>query len=271
MSVGQTVEELSQLEHLGEDAPAWWAYKRQGDMGARDRLILKHASLVKHIAGRLAVGMPQEVLASDLETYGIFGLLEAMERFDENRGIKFETYAVVRIRGAILDGLRQMDWVPASVRRRARQVEEAYNHLYTTLGRAATDEEMAEYMEMDLDSFQDLLAQVSTLSLVYLDEIWGTEDEDGRPTALRDFIADEDSADPLEQVEWNEKREVLAEAIERLPDKERLVVSLHYYEGLTLVEISRILDLSASRISQLHSKAILRLRGYLGRHKALFA
>ncbi len=257
------------LSHLGEDAPLWIAYRRHDDEKAREELITKHVELVKYVAGQLAMGMPAEVQQEDLETYGIFGLMDAMERFDIHRGIKFETYAVTRVRGSILDGVRNMDWVPASVRRKTRQIEEAYQYLREELGRQATDQEMAEYLDMTVQRFRADVEQVSRSSLVYLDEVRRDEDSSG-VTSLLSFVPDENAADPFDSLAWKTQKERIAHAIEELSERERLIVTLYYYEGLTLAEIGEVLDLSASRISQIHSKIVLKLRGMLSEDRSLF-
>ena len=257
------------LSHLTADPSLWMDYKRSDDKQARDELIKKHLKLVKYVAGQLAVGMPPEVQPEDLETYGIFGLVDALKRFDMTRGIKFETYAVTRVRGSILDGVRKMDWVPASVRRKTRKIEEAYQALREKLGRQATDQEMAEYLDVSLGRFKGDVEQMSRSSLVYLDEVRSDEDGGG-VTSLLSFIPDDNATDPFEAVSWKRQKELLAEAIKDLKERERLILTLYYYEGLTLAEIGEVLDLSASRISQIHSKTVLKLRGMLGANENLF-
>lgn len=245
----------------------WVAYKERGDPQAREQIIVQYVHLVKYVSGRLAMGLPPHVDADDLYSYGIFGLINAVERFDHTRGIKFETYAITRIRGSILDGLRAMDWVPASLRQRAKEVEEAYWKLENRLGRSASDEEVAAEMGIEVDHFHRVLGDLGRSQILSLDEFWPMSDGDDGEFTLRDLVGDEKAADPFASATMTELRDVLADAINKLPEKEKLVVSLYYYEGLTAKEISQAMNLSVSRISQLHSKALLRLRGRLGRYK----
>ncbi len=244
----------------------WKAYKEHGDLGAREQLIIHHIHLVKYVAGRVAIGLPAYVDSDDLYSYGIFGLINAVERFDHRRGIKFETYAITRIKGAILDGLRAMDWVPSSLRQRAKELEDAYWRLETRLGRSATDEEVAAELGIGQEEFQRLIQDLSRSQILSLDEIWNSEGDESEFT-LKDLVADEQAEDPFASAAMAEMRRALAEAIEKLPEKERLVVTLYYYEGLTAKEISVVMRLSVSRISQLHSKALLRLRARMSRAK----
>lgn len=247
----------------------WDRYKAQGDTEARDELILQYASLVKYIAGRLMPNLSTLVEMDELISYGIEGLIDAVEKFDHKRNIKFETYALVRIRGAMIDGLRSMDWVPVSVRQKARELEKVYAEVENRLGRAATDQEIADSLGMELSSFQTLLKNVNLATLVYLEDFLAGDDQSDRNKRIADFIKDDQAEDAVKIVELNESKAVLADAISKLPDKERTVVFLYYYEGLTLREIGEVLELSESRISQLHTKSILRLRGRLSKKKHL--
>ncbi|MBE3590223.1 MAG: FliA/WhiG family RNA polymerase sigma factor [Firmicutes bacterium] len=248
-------------------AEAWQAYRQSQDAADKDALVERYLPLVKHVAGRLAVGLPQHIDPEDLYSYGVFGLLDAIAKFDPSRGVKFETYAYTRIRGSMLDGLRDMDWVPASLRQKARQLERAYGELEARLGRAATDEEVAAALGMDPQALQELLRDVARVTVVSLDDAaWSHEEGDGE-VALQEIVADGRARDPLESAYLQERKRILAEAIDKLPPKERTVVALYYYEGLTATEIAHVMGLSVSRISQLHSKAILRLRGRLARQK----
>jgi len=246
-----------------ESAAARAAY-RTADSETREALVVRHLPLVKHIAARLAMGLPSHIELDDLYSYGVFGLLDALEKFDPARGVKFETYAFTRVKGAILDGLRAMDWVPASMRQRARQVEEAFGRVEARLGRAASDEEVAAELGLGAADFGRILADVERASLLSLDELWG--DESGEEYALRDVVRDESAPDPTQSAEWRDREQILAEAVEALPERERTVLTLFYYDGLTPKEIAAVLGVSVSRISQLHSKAVLRLRGYLMRY-----
>lgn len=247
----------------------WRDYKENRDQKAREELIVHYTSLVKYAAGQMAMGMPREVRPEDLETYGVFGLIDAMDRFDPQRRIKFETYAISRIKGAILDGIRKMDWVPASVRRKVRAIEDAYRDFYVEYGRNASDEELAGELGITVERLREDLSQMSRSALIYLDHS-PPADNDDRENSLLATIPDRDVRDPFETAQWNSQKRRLGEAIEDLKEKERLVITLYYYEGLTLTEIAGVLDLSPSRISQIHSKAVMRLRGRLAGDRDLF-
>ncbi len=227
--------------------------------------IEKYLPLVKRISGRLLISLPQHVDEDDLIGYGVFGLLDALERFDPVRGVKFETYATLRIRGAIIDGLRTMDWVPHSARQKIKRIQDAFAEVEARHGRPASNEEVAVLLEMEPRDLEAALHQGQMLTLTSLDEVAvGEEGEAYTPrTQLMDPIAQE----AFQEVELDEQKKILADAIEKLPEKEKLVVALYYQEDLTLKEIAAIMKLSESRISQLHSQAILRLRGRLSRQK----
>lgn len=225
--------------------------------------IEKYLPLVKRIAGRLAISLPNHVEEDDLIGYGVFGLLDALDRFDAARGVKFETYATLRIRGAIIDGLRTMDWVPHSARQKIKRIQEAFTEIETQKGRPARNEEVAALLQMDLRDLEAAIHQGQMLTLTSLDEVAAGEEGDTPRTQLTDPIAQE----AFQEVELLEQKKILADAIEKLPEKEKLVVALYYQEDLTLKEIAAIMKLSESRISQLHSQAILRLRGRLSRQK----
>ena len=235
---------------------------RSADADTREQLVMRYLPLVKHVAARLAMGLPAHIEMDDLYSYGVFGLLDALQKFDPSRGVKFETYAFTRVKGAILDGLRAMDWVPASMRQRARQVEEAYGRVEARLGRAAEDEEIAGEIGLTQVELGRVLADIERASLLSLDELWG--DDAGEEYALRDLVRDENAADPTQSAEWRDREEILADAVDRLPERERTVLTLFYYDGLTPKEIAAVLGVSVSRISQLHSRAVLRLRGHMG-------
>ncbi len=237
----------------------WSQYKVEGRQELRDRLILHYAPLVKYVAGRVAVGLPQNVEQSDLVSYGIFGLIDAIDKFDPERGFKFETYAISRIKGAILDELRSIDWVPRSVRAKARGIEKAYAKLEGELHRTPTDDEIARELDISDDQLQTMLGQISFVGLVALDEMLSVGGDRGDGITLGDTIADVRQG-PVAAFEVEEMRQLLAQAINRMPDREKTVVTLYYYEGLTLAEIGEILGVTESRVCQIHTKAVLQLR-----------
>ena len=224
---------------------------------------MAYSPLVKYVAGRMSSGLPAHVEEADLISYGLGGLISAIERFDTSREIKFETYAITRIRGAIIDELRNLDWVPRSVRARAREIERANMKLEARLQRAPTDEEMAGELDMSIAEFQESLLQISNSTIVALDELWNVADATGDQVSLLDTLADRDAPDPQQLVDESELRDRIADAIAALPEREKLVVALYYYENLTLREIGEVLGVTESRISQLHTKAVLRLRSKL--------
>ena len=240
----------------------WRSYKVDGDERARERLVVAYSPLVKFIAGRMASGLPSHVEDADLVSYGLLGLIGAIERFDLEREIKFETFAVARIKGAIIDELRSLDWVPRSVRSRARDVERAHAALEASLGRAPTDEEMAVKLEMTVDEFRDALLEIANSSVLALDDLWTFADPEGGggQISVLDTIQDPNALDPEREANTAELKDRLADAIESLPERERLVIALYYYESLTLREIGEVLGVTESRVSQLHTKAVLALR-----------
>jgi RNA polymerase sigma factor FliA len=242
-------------------AECWRLYKDENDQKARDQLILAYSPLVKYVAGRMSSGLPAHIEEADLVSYGLLGLIGALERFDLSRAIKFETYAISRIRGSIIDELRALDWVPRSVRSWARKVEACITRLENELKRAPTDEEIANGLGVGVEEFQDILNQISCASVVALDEFWDAPNQGQDKINLIDTIEDADAPDPSRAYRQQAVKEILANAIQRLPERERIVVGLYYYEGLTLKEIGEVLGVTESRVSQLHTKAILRLRG----------
>jgi len=256
--------ELSTPEsHTNDVRSLWRRWKEAGDSEAKGRLIEHYLSLVDFVTGRLAIGLPRNVSKDDLGSYGIMGLIDAVEKFDLERGLQFETYASWRIRGSIIDGLRQSDWVPRSVREKARKIEEAYQLLEQQHLRSVTDREMCEYLQVSEQEFHQMLQEVSVTSICSLEDPIREEESE---TRMR-LLVDERAKNPEDTVNELYLKESLAKAIERLTEKERTVVSLFYYEELSLSEIAEVMSLSPSRISQLHSKAILRLRGSLSRAK----
>jgi RNA polymerase sigma factor for flagellar operon FliA len=243
-------------------AALWAEYKADGMREARERLILHYSPLVKFVAGRVAAGLPQSIEQSDLVSYGIFGLIDAIDKFDPGRGFKFETYAISRIKGAIIDELRSIDWVPRSVRAKARSIERAYSKLENELKRSPDDDEVAAELEMSRGELANTLSQISLTGLVALDELLQASSSDRAGGATRgDNIPSDGVHDPVAAYEVDEMKHLLADAINRMPDRERLVLTLYYYEGLTLAEIGAILSVTESRVCQIHTKAILQLRG----------
>ncbi len=234
----------------------WAEYRENRRADIREKLIEQYLPLVKLVAGRIAIGLPQHIDKDDLISNGFFGLLEAIERYDLSRGVKFETYAVARIRGAMLDSLRAQDWIPATVRQKARQYEQTLAALENRLGRSASDDEVAAAMGITVPQLHNLINTLNGSTLIPLEDYVKTESSNSM------------TPNPSQFLENEEVKATLAKAIERLPEKERLVVTLYYYEGLTLKEISLILKLTEARISQLHTKAIFRLRGALSRIKS---
>src|SRR5256714_3960613 len=245
-----------------ETQALWRDYAKSKDQHVRDRLILTYAPLVKYVAGRLGSGLPAHVDENDLVSYGLLGLIGAIERFDPDRDIKFETYAIARIRGSIIDELRALDWVPRSVRSRAREIERAITSLEAKLGRAPTDEEISSKVGITVEELEDSLTDIARSSIAALDELWSVSGE-GDQVSLLDTLEDPDSVRPAEALDETELREILGDAISRLPEREKLVITLYYYEELTLREIGEVLGVTESRISQLHTKAILRLKARL--------
>lgn len=235
------------------------------DRGGWDTKQVEHyLPLVRRIAGRLAMALPSHVDEDDLIGYGVFGLLDAMKRFDIARGVKFETYATLRIRGSIIDGLRAMDWVPHSARQKVKQVQDAYGEMEMRLGRPAGMEEVAGFLAVDVKEIEGVLLQSQMLMLTSLDEAVTGEDGDISGSAL-DLLQDTRAAEAFEEVDQRDWYKTVVSAIEMLPEKEQMVLALYYQEELTLKEIAKVLKLSESRISQLHSQAILRLRGRLSK------
>jgi RNA polymerase sigma factor for flagellar operon FliA len=241
----------------------WRRYKSSGDERARERLVVAYSPLVKYVAGRMGSGLPAHVEESDLISYGLGGLISAIERFDLSREIKFETYAITRIRGSIIDELRTLDWVPRSVRAKAREIERANMKLEAKLQRAPTDEEIANELSMSIETFHESLLQISNSTIVALDELWNVSDATGDSVSLLDTLPDRGAPDPQMLVDQSELRDRIADAIAALPEREKLVVALYYYENLTLREIGEVLGVTESRVSQLHTKAVLRLRSKL--------
>ncbi|NLM68525.1 MAG: FliA/WhiG family RNA polymerase sigma factor [Firmicutes bacterium] len=236
----------------------WQQYKLNNDLAAREKLIEQYIPLVQYIAGRIAIHLPDNVEFNDLISYGIFGLMDAVDKFDLERDIKFETYASVRIRGGIMDGLRATDWIPRSVRTKAKQIDQTIMKLEHQFGRTPTDQEIAAALDMTLDKYHETVDQVRSIALLSLDDQI-TSDPDSESITLLDTLDDPTAAVDQELVDQETLQE-LAAAVDQLDERERLVVSLYYHEGLTLKEIGHVLEVSESRVSQIHSKAIRTLR-----------
>ena len=236
----------------------WERYKATGDNAARERLILQYAPLVKYVAGRVSVGLPSSIEQGDLTSYGMFGLIDAIEKFDLSKGVKFETYAIARIKGAIIDELRSIDWIPRSVRSKARNVEKALTGLESRLGRTPTEKELAVELELSVKELRQTLAQVSLTSLIALDESFAGDDNERQP--LIDTLQDPSSPDPQATYETVEMKALLADAVNRMPEREKTVVVLYYFEGMTLAQIGQVLSVTESRVCQLHTKAVMSLR-----------
>ena len=244
-------------------AELWRDFKETADPRLRERLILHYSPLVKYVAGRVGVGLPPNIEQADLVSYGIFGLIDAIEKFDITRAIKFETYAISRIKGAIIDELRAIDWIPRSVRYKAREVEKAYAALEARLHRTPTEPEVAEELGIGLDELHQIFSQVSFVNVIALDELLNVGGERGDKLSLVDTLEDTKAEDPVMAFETEETKYLLARAINTLPEREKIVVTLYYYEGLTLAEIGQVLGVTESRICQMHTKAVLQLRGKL--------
>jgi RNA polymerase sigma factor for flagellar operon FliA len=236
----------------------WEGYKQNSDKASRERLILQYSPLVKYVAGRVSVGLPATIEHADLVSYGMFGLIDAIEKFDLAKGVKFETYAISRIKGAIIDELRSIDWIPRSVRAKARDVEKALTSLELKLRRTPTEEELAEELDMGIKELRQVLTQVSLVSVVALDESFAGEDAERQ--ALVDTLQDPKAPDPESSYEDVEMRAMLAEALNRMSEREKTVLVLYYFEGMTLAQIGQVLGVTESRVCQMHTKAVLGLR-----------
>ena len=258
-------EDLAEVVALPLDPVAqdWQQFKAGGDRLVRERLILHYAPLVTAVAGRVGMRLPAMVEQADLVSYGMFGLIDAIEKYEPGRSVKFETYASARIRGAIIDELRAMDWIPRSVRTKARAVDRAYAELESELHRVPTESEVAARLQMDIRDLRALFTQLSTVNVAALDELLGAGEDRGDRLSLLDTLGDSRTPDPENSFEAQETKFLLARAIDQLGEREKLVLVLYYYEGMTLAEIGRVLGVTESRISQMHTAAMLRLRARL--------
>ena len=233
----------------------------------REEVIIQYSPMIKYVANRIAMRLPPHIEVDDLISVGVLGLMDAISKYDSSRGAKFKTYAEFRVRGAILDELRSMDWVPRSIRQKASQVDKVVQGLQAKLRRQPEDEEVAKEMGLSLDQFHETLNETKSIPIFSLEDL-GIAKESGDQQSLLDCLAGKADADPQTQIRLVELKEIIAKAIDALPEKERLMVSLYYYEELTMKEIGAVLDITESRVSQIHSKAVYRLRTKL---KAIIA
>ena len=259
-------KKFKELDAIGEDK-LWTKFIKNQDQTIRDYFVIKYAPLVKYVAGKISMGMPQNIEFDDLVSYGIFGLIDAINKFDPARGIKFKTYAMTRVRGAIFDELRSIDWIPRSIRQKAKQIEQVISELENKLGRTVEDEEIARELGVTIEEFHTLISKLSGTSILSLNDIWYLGDDNDELSILETLEAPE-NMNPDILIEKEEIRDYIIDAIKKLPEKEKKVIVLYYYEDLTLKEIGEVLEVTESRVSQLHTKAIMRLRGRLGRIKS---
>ena len=233
----------------------------------REEVIKRYSPMIKYVANRIAMRLPPHIEVDDLISVGVLGLMDAISKYDSTRGAKFKTYAEFRVRGAILDELRAMDWVPRSIRQKASNVDKVVQKLQAKLSRVPEDEEVAKEMGISLDQFHETLNETKSIPIFSLEDL-GIAKESGEQQSLLDCLAGKADADPQTQIRLIELKEIIAKAIDALPEKERLMVSLYYYEELTMKEIGAVLEITESRVSQIHSKAVYRLRTKL---KAIIA
>ncbi|WP_410605640.1 FliA/WhiG family RNA polymerase sigma factor [Amycolatopsis sp. lyj-90] len=238
----------------------WREFTEAPDQIVRDRLVLHYAPLVKYVAGRVGTGLPTHVDVGDLIQSGIFGLVDAIEKFEPARGLRFETYAMQRIRGAILDDLRSQDWVPRAVRSKAREAERALERLGARLNRTPTDAELAAELEISVDDLREFYGQMQLTSVIALEDLVAAGKDSG---SLVDTLPDDGAVDPVAVLVDQDNRRQLAQAIAQLTERDRIVVGLYYFESLTLAEIGKVLGVTESRVSQLHTRAVMRLRAKL--------
>ncbi|HOQ16479.1 MAG TPA: FliA/WhiG family RNA polymerase sigma factor [Defluviitaleaceae bacterium] len=242
----------------------WEQYEATKDVSIKDQLIMEYAPLVKYVAGRLNIYLGQSVEYEDLVSYGVFGLIDAIEKFDFKKGVKFETYASLRIRGSIIDNIRKLDWVPRSLRQKNKEIEKTIMELETELGRTATDEELAQKMNISIEELHEIYKKTNLISLISLDE-YIEQNNDYNISSEKSPATEQ----PESYIEKQELKRILKESIEKLPEREQKILFLYYFEELTLKEISSIMGVSESRISQLHTKAITRLKTKLGKYKSI--
>lgn len=263
-SKGSSTLTASRGRSSGQVDEVWREYKQTGDVGLRNVLIERYLPLVRYIAERLLAKLPQNIELDDLQSAGIFGLMDAVDGFDLERGVKFETYCTTRIRGAILDELRSLDWVPRIVRNKANRIEQAWKGLEVELGRTPTDVEMAERLDMTLKEYEDMLQEASAITIVSLTDK-AKEDQGSKSLRKIDLLEDKKGVDPEAELKRKEITDFVTRGLSR---KERLIILLYYYEELTMREIGATLNLSESRVCQLHSRIILRLKHQLKKFQA---
>lgn len=244
------------------DFKLWKKYKKTKSRLLREEIVRKYLYLVKYVAGRVAIGLPPNVEFNDLVSYGILGLFDAIEKYDVNQGNKFETYGVSRIRGAIMDELRKLDWAPRLLRKRAREIERKNRELEDRNGRVATEEELARALKMSIEDLNGIYNELNSTTFLSLDEVW-QNDDGNKPISRLQTVEDSLITNQFSYVHQNEVKELLAQSIDQLPEKEKLVIVLYYYENLTLREIGEVLNVSESRVCQIHTKVVMRLRSHL--------
>ncbi len=252
-------EDKDQVDTKIDVNKMWHAYKLTADRQIRDKIIIQYSPLVKFVASRVGAGLPKSVELADLISYGMFGLIDAIEKFEPDRGIKFETYAMTRIRGAIIDELRAIDWVPRSVRTRIKEVDETYSKLESNLGRPPSDIEIAVELGISENDLHSIFRRISAAGVIALDDAFYGRGDRGEQLTVGDTLSDGGDS-PGTHLEDAETRKLLSDAVDKLPDRERMVLSLYYFEGLNLSQIGEILGVTESRACQIHAKAVLGLR-----------
>lgn len=245
-----------------EEFKLWKKYKAAKSRSLREEIVKRYLYLVKYVAGRVAIGLPPNVEFNDLVSYGILGLFDAIDKYDVSQGNKFETYAVSRIRGSIMDELRKLDWAPRLLRKKAREIEKKSRELEEKLGHAPADEDLARALHISVEELNSVYSELNSTTFLSLDEVW-QNDDGNKPISRLQTIEDSILTNQFSYVHQNEVKELLASSIDELPEKEKLVVVLYYYENLTLREIGEILNVSESRVCQIHTKVVLRLRAHL--------
>ncbi len=245
-----------------EEIKMWKKFKRTNSLHLKEEIVKKYLYLVKYVAGRVAISLPPNVEFNDLVSYGILGLFDAITKYDVSQGNKFETYAVSRIRGSIMDELRKLDWAPRLLRKKAREVEKMCKELEEKYGRVATDHELASALNISTDDLNAIYSDLNSTTFLSLDEVW-QNDDGNKPISRLQTIEDSLITNQFNYVNQSEVKEILATVIDELPEKEKLVIVLYYYENLTLREIGEILDVSESRVCQIHTKVVTRLRSHL--------